>query len=77
MNPLVIALLKRLIPFAIAAAIGFGMAWAIQGLRITSAEQETVAAEQAHKSYVQQLTQETQDAKDEADRRRDQAHPGR
>lgn len=73
MNAIALALLKRLIQFAIAAAIGFGIAWSIQGLRITSAEQETVAAEQAHKDYVQQLTQEAQDAKDEADRQRDQA----
>lgn len=73
MNPLALALLKRLIPFAIAAVIGFGMAWAIQGLRITAAEQEVTAAEQAHKDYVQQLTQESQDAKAEADRQRDQA----
>ena len=73
MSPFALALLKRLIPFAIAAAIGFGMAWAIQGLRITAAEQETVTAEQAHKDYVQQLIQEAQDAKDEADRQREQA----
>ena len=73
MNAIALALLKRLIPFAIAAVIGFGMAWAIQGLRITAAEQEVTAAEQAHKDYVQQLTQEAQDAKDEADRQREQA----
>lgn len=73
MSPFALALLKRLIPFAIAAVIGFGMAWAIQGLRITAAEQEVTAAEQAHKDYVQQLTQESQDAKAEADRQRDQA----
>lgn len=36
MSPFALALLKRLIPFAIAAVIGFGMAWAIQGLRITA-----------------------------------------
>lgn len=57
MNPIVPGLLKRLVPFAIAAAIGFGIAWVIQGLRITAAQQETVTAEQAHKDYVQQLTQ--------------------
>ena len=73
MSPFALALLKRLIPFAIAAVIGFGMAWAIQGLRITAAEQEVTAAEQAHKDYVQQLTQESQDAKAEADRQREQA----
>ena len=73
MNAIALELLKRLIPFAIAAAIGFGIAWSIQGLRITAAKQETVTAEQAHKDYVQQLTQEAQDAKDEADRRADQA----
>ena len=73
MNAIALDLLKRLIPFAVAAAIGFGVAWAIQWLRITAAEQETVTAEQAHKDYVQQLTQEAQDAKDEADRQREQA----
>lgn len=73
MNAFALDLLKRLVPFAIAAAIGFGIAWVIQGLRITAAQQETVTAEQAHKDYVQQLTQEAQDAKDEADRQRDQA----
>lgn len=73
MNPILLALLKRLIPFAIAAAVGFGLAWSIQGLRITAAKQETITAEQAHKDYVQQLTQEAQDAKDEADRQRDES----
>ena len=73
MSPIVFALLKRLLPFVIAAAIGFGLAWSLQGLRLTAVEQEVIAAEQAHKEYVQQLTQEAQDAKDEADRQRDQA----
>lgn len=73
MSPFALALLKRLIPFAIAAVIGFGLAWSIQGLRITAAKQDTITAEQAHKDYVQQLTQEAQDAKDEADRQRDES----
>lgn len=73
MSPIVFALLKRLLPFVIAAAIGFGLAWSLQGLCLTAVEQEVIAAEQAHKEYVQQLTQEAQDAKDEADRQRDQA----
>ena len=73
MSPIVFALLKRLLPFVIAAAIGFGLAWSLQGLRLTAVEQEVIAAEQAHKLYVHHLTQEAQDAKAEADRQRDQA----
>ena len=66
MNPLALALLKRLIPFAIAAALGFSAAWYIQGLRTTAAKQDFT-------TYVQQIRQEAQDAKDEADRQREQA----
>ena len=73
MNPIVPGLLKRLIPFAIAAAIGFGMAWFIQGLRVTAAKQETVDAKQDFTTFVQKVRQEGQDAKDQADRQRDQA----
>ena len=73
MNPLALALLKRLIPFAIAMAVGFGAAWSIQGLRITAAKQETVDAKQDFTTFVQKVRQEAQDAKDEADRQRDQA----
>lgn len=73
MNPLALALLKRLIPFAIAAAFGFGAAWSIQGLRITAAKQETVDAKQDFTTFVQKVRQEAQYAKDEADRQRDQA----
>lgn len=73
MNPLALALLKRLIPFAIAMAVGFGAAWSIQGLRITAAKQETVDAKQDFTTFVQKIRQECQDAKDEADLQRDQA----
>lgn len=73
MNAALIELLKRLIPFAIAAAIGFGIAWAIQGLRVTAAQQETVDAKQDFTTFVQKVRQEGQDAKDQADRQRDQA----
>ena len=66
MNPLALTILKRLIPFAIAAALGFSAAWYIQGLRITAAKQDFT-------TYVQQIRQEAQDAKDEADRQREQA----
>lgn len=55
MNPL----LLRLIPVAISAAIGFAIAWGIQGLRITSAEQEFV-------EYKQEQRQAYQDAVDTA-----------
>ena len=65
MNPLALTILKRLIPFAIAAALGFSAAWYIQGLRITAAKQDFT-------TYVQQIRQEAQDAKDEADRQREQ-----
>lgn len=73
MNPIVPGLLKRLIPFAIAASIGFGMAWFIQGLRVTAAKQETVDAKQDFTTFVQKVRQEGQDAKDQADRQREQA----
>lgn len=55
MNPLFL----RLIPVAISAAIGFAIAWGIQGLRITSAEQEFV-------EYKQEQRQAYQDAVDTA-----------
>lgn len=73
MSPIVLALLKRMIPFAIAAAVGFGMAWNVQGLRITAARQETIDAKQDFTTFVQKIRQEGQDAKAEADRQRDQA----
>lgn len=73
MSPIVLALLKRMIPFAIAAAVGFGMAWNVQGLRITAARQETIDAKQDFTTFVQKIRQEAQDAKDEADRQREQA----
>ena len=66
MNPLALTILKRLIPFAIAAALGFSAAWYIQGLRITAAKQDFT-------TYVQKIRQEAQDAKYEADRQREQA----
>lgn len=73
MNAALIELAKRLIPFAIAAAIGFAFAWWIQGLRITAAKQETVDAKQDFTTFVQKVRQEGQDAKDQADRQRDKA----
>ena len=73
MNAATIELLKRLIPFAIAAAVGFGIAWSIQGLRVTAAEQETIDAKQDFTTFVQKVRQEGQDAKDQADRKREQA----
>jgi hypothetical protein len=66
MNPIALALLKRLIPFAIAAAFGFGVAWTIQGLRITAAHQEFT-------DFKQEQTRLIQEARDAADNQREQA----
>lgn len=59
MNPLML----KAAPYVIAAALAFGLAWWIQGLRITSAEQEFT-------SYKQKQAQIIQEAKDEADKQR-------
>ena len=50
MNP---PLLKS-IPYALAASIGFGLAWGIQGLRLTSAEQEFIAYKQEQTRILQE-----------------------
>ena len=55
MNPL----LLRLIPFAVSALAGFAIAWGLQGLRVTGAEQEFV-------HYKQEQRQVYQDAVDAA-----------
>lgn len=62
MNPL----LLRLIPFAVSAAAGFAIAWGIQGLRITNAEQEFV-------EYKQDQVEHEQQRKRNADKQRDEA----
>ena len=62
MNPL----LLRLIPFAVSAAVGFAIAWGIQGLRVTGAEQEFV-------DYKQDQVRIVQEQKDAADKQRDEA----
>ena len=62
MNPLFL----RLIPYAISAAIGFAIAWGIQGLRVTGAEQEFV-------DYKQDQVRIVQEQKDAADKQRDEA----
>ena len=49
MNPLFL----RLIPYAISAAIGFAIAWWIQGLRVTSAEQEFTEYKQEQRKVYQ------------------------
>ena len=59
-------LLIRAVPYAIAAAVGFGLAWGIQGLRLTSAEQEFVA-------YKQEQVRIIQEQKDAADKQREEA----
>ena len=49
MNPL----LLRLIPFVVSAAIGFAIAWGIQGLRLTSAEQDFTKYKQEQRKVYQ------------------------
>ena len=58
MNPLFL----RLIPVAISAAAGFAIAWWIQGLRVTGAEQEFV-------DYKQEQRKVYQDAVDAAQKK--------
>lgn len=60
MNPL---LLKAAAPYALAAALAFGLAWWIQGLRITAAEQEFT-------DYRQEQVRLIQEAEDAADEQR-------
>ncbi len=62
MNPLFL----RLIPYAISALAGFAIAWGIQGLRVTGAEQEFV-------DYKQDQVRIVQEQKDAADKQRDEA----
>ena len=62
MNPL----LLRLIPFAVSAIAGFAIAWGIQGLRVTGAEQEFV-------DYKQDQVTLEQKRKDDADKQRVEA----
>lgn len=62
MNPL----LLRLIPFAVSALAGFAIAWWIQGLRVTGAEQEFV-------DYKQEQVALEQKRKDDADKQRGEA----
>ena len=62
MNPL----LLRLIPFAVSALAGFAIAWWIQGLRVTGAEQEFVDYKQ------DQVTLEPK-RKDDADKQREES----
>ena len=62
MNPLFL----RLIPFAVSAAAGFAIAWWIQSLRVTGAEQEFV-------DYKQDQVRIVQEQKDAADKQRDEA----
>lgn len=63
MNPLWLA---KLIPVAIGAAIGFVLAWGIQSLRLTSAEQEFTA-------FKQEQVRIYQEAQHDADTKREQA----
>ena len=62
MNPL----LLRLIPFAVSAIAGFAIAWWIQGLRVTSAEQGFV-------DYKQEQVALEQKRKDDADKKREES----
>lgn len=64
MDPLTLMKLKSLLPYAIAAAIGFAGAWYIQGIRITAEEQACTEFKQAQKTKAQE-------AKDAEDTRRD------
>ena len=62
MNPL----LLRLIPVALSVLAGFAIAWGIQGLRLTSAEQEFTA-------FKQNQVRIFQEHKDNADKQRQES----
>lgn len=63
MNPTIIQFFVRLLPYAIAASVGFGAAFYIQGLRITDEKQKHVA-------YVQEQEQARIDAEKAAEEQR-------
>ena len=69
MNPLVIEFFKRLLPYAIAASVGFAVSWYIQGLRINAVKQELTQfkldaqqAVQVREAEVQKVNKEMSDA---------------
>jgi hypothetical protein len=66
MNPLLLNLLRPFLTYAIAAAMGAIAAWSIQGVRLDASRNELTA-------YKQQQITLTQEAKDAADKQRDQA----
>lgn len=51
--PLVITALRSVLPYAIAASVGFACAWWLQGLRVTAAQQEFTQYKQDQKDAVQ------------------------
>lgn len=73
MEVLTLALLRRAIPFVIAVGVGFSAAWFIQGVRVTDAKNATVAADQALTTYKQAQVQAALDAKDLADKAREES----
>lgn len=54
-----LSILRLIAPYAICVAIGFGMAWKVQGLRVTAAEQDLIEYKQAQ---VQAQIKAEQDA---------------
>lgn len=63
MSELAILIIKRFVPYGVALVAGWGMAWHIQGLRLT-------AAEQAHEQYILDAQRAQQEARDYADKQR-------
>lgn len=53
MNPMLIEVFRRALPYALAAIAGFCVAFYIQGLRITAAKQDLVAFKQQAREAVQ------------------------
>ena len=66
MSTLLLTLFKNSIPYLVAGIAGFGLAFGIQELRLTHAEQEFT-------QYKQTQTQLIQEAKDAANKQRDVA----
>lgn len=63
MNPLILQLFQRAIPYAIAACVGFAVAFYVQGLRVTALKNDVKAEQQRYKDRDQAIITQQQDEK--------------
>lgn len=63
MNPLILQLFQRAIPYAIAASIGFAVAFYVQGLRVTALKNDVKTEQQRYKDRDQAIIAQQQDEK--------------